>query len=124
MSKQFLLEKFVWKNKKKSAAIANDEKKIHIKQERKKWGTCWDSCHHWVKKNWSYSSEVESPGGFGWVGWNRRFGNEIIRVNCGMIQLTVGKGSFTLEWAPEDRWRRRKPFDSHLIVAYYFLFPR
>ena len=49
-------------------------------------------------------------------------GNKIIRVNCGMIQLTVGKGFFTLEWAPEDGWRRQKPFDSHLIVAYYFLF--
>ncbi len=49
---------------------------------------------------------------------HRPFGNEIIRVNCGMIQLTVGKDSFTLEWAPEDRWRRRKPFGSHLIVAY------
>ena len=35
-----------------------------------------------------------------------------------MIQLTVGKGSFTLEWAPEEGGRRRKPFDSHLIVAY------
>ena len=34
MNKQFLLEKFVGRNKKRSAAIANDEKKIHIKQER------------------------------------------------------------------------------------------
>ena len=35
MNKQFLLEKFVGRNKKRSAAIANDEKKIHIKQERR-----------------------------------------------------------------------------------------
>jgi hypothetical protein len=35
MNKQFLLEKFVGRNKKRSAEIANDEKKIHIKQERR-----------------------------------------------------------------------------------------
>ena len=35
MNKQFLLEKFVGRNKKRSAAIANDEKKIRIKQERR-----------------------------------------------------------------------------------------
>ena len=35
MNKQFLLEKFVGRNKKRSAAIANDEKKIHIKPERR-----------------------------------------------------------------------------------------
>ena len=35
MNKQFVLEKFVGRNKKRSAAIANDEKKIHIKQERR-----------------------------------------------------------------------------------------
>ena len=34
MNKQFLLEKFVGRKRKKSAAVANDEKKIHIKQER------------------------------------------------------------------------------------------
>jgi hypothetical protein len=28
-------QKFVGRNKKRSAAIANDEKKIHIKQERR-----------------------------------------------------------------------------------------
>jgi hypothetical protein len=35
MNKQFLLEKFVGRKRKKSAAVANDEKKIHIKQERR-----------------------------------------------------------------------------------------
>ena len=35
MNKQFLLEKFVGRNRKRSAAVANDEKKIHIKQERR-----------------------------------------------------------------------------------------
>ncbi len=35
MNKQFLLEKFVGRKKKRSAAVANDIKKIHIKQERK-----------------------------------------------------------------------------------------
>jgi hypothetical protein len=35
MNKQFLLEKFVGRKNKRSAAIANDEKKIHIKQERR-----------------------------------------------------------------------------------------
>ena len=35
MNKQFLLETFVGRNKKKSAAIAKDKKKIHIKQERR-----------------------------------------------------------------------------------------
>ena len=36
MNKQFLLEKFVGRKKKRSAAVANDEKKTHIKQERRK----------------------------------------------------------------------------------------
>ncbi len=35
MNKQFLLEKFVGRKRKRSAAVANDEKKIHIKQERR-----------------------------------------------------------------------------------------
>jgi hypothetical protein len=35
MNKQFVLEKFVRRNKKRSAAIANEEKKFHIKQERR-----------------------------------------------------------------------------------------
>ena len=35
MNKQFLLEKFVGRKKKRSAAVANNEKKIHIKQERR-----------------------------------------------------------------------------------------
>jgi hypothetical protein len=121
MNKQFLLEKFVGRKKKISSNCKRWKENSH-KAGEKKWGTCWDSCRHWVKKNWSYSSEVESPGGFGWAGWTRRFGNKIIRVHCGMIQLTMGKGTFTLEWAPEDGGRRQKPFDSHLIAACYFLF--
>jgi hypothetical protein len=37
MNKQLLLEKFVGRKRKRSAAVvANDEKKIHIKQERRK----------------------------------------------------------------------------------------
>jgi hypothetical protein len=35
MNKQFLLEKFVGRKRKRSVAVANDEKKIHIKQERR-----------------------------------------------------------------------------------------
>ena len=35
MNKQFLLEKFVGRKRKRSAAVANDEKKILIKQERR-----------------------------------------------------------------------------------------
>jgi hypothetical protein len=35
MNKQFLLEKFLGRKRKRSAAVANDEKKIHIKQERR-----------------------------------------------------------------------------------------
>jgi len=35
MNKQFLLEKIVGRKRKRSAAVANDEKKIHIKQERR-----------------------------------------------------------------------------------------
>jgi len=35
MNKQFLLENFVRRRKKRSAAVANDEKKTHIKQERR-----------------------------------------------------------------------------------------
>ena len=36
MNKQFLLEKIVGRKRKRSAAVANNEKKIHIKQERRK----------------------------------------------------------------------------------------
>jgi hypothetical protein len=35
MNKQFLQEKFIGRKKKRSAAVENDEKKIHIKQERR-----------------------------------------------------------------------------------------
>jgi hypothetical protein len=35
MNKQFVLEKFVGRRKKRSAAIANDEKKMNFKQERR-----------------------------------------------------------------------------------------
>ena len=35
MNKQFLLEKIVGRKRKRSAAVANDEKKIHIKQKRR-----------------------------------------------------------------------------------------
>jgi hypothetical protein len=35
MNKKFLLEKIVGRRKKRSAAVANDEKKILIKQERR-----------------------------------------------------------------------------------------
>ena len=35
MNKQFLLEKIIGRKRKRSAAVANDEQKIHIKQERR-----------------------------------------------------------------------------------------
>ncbi len=35
MNKQFVLEKFVGRRNKRSAAIANDEKKMNFKQERR-----------------------------------------------------------------------------------------
>ena len=35
MKKQFLLKKFIGRKRKRSAAVANDAKNIHIKQERK-----------------------------------------------------------------------------------------
>jgi len=49
INKQFLLEKFIGRKKKISSNWIRWKENSNEAGE-KKWGTCWDSCCHWVKK--------------------------------------------------------------------------